>query len=113
LEKVLKAQKTQHRNIPNGTNYSFAVATRSGALSAHASNIGRILYDVGLGGDITVEPVTFYDVTLSDPSDSHMKDILTARLHDRMTQGIYREGNGLTEIFTSKKPETIEYLDVV
>jgi len=65
-----------------------------------------------LDGDVTVEPVTFYDVILSNPEDSHIKDILTTRLHDRMTQGIYEEGGGLTEIFTSKKPETIEYLDV-
>ena len=46
LEKVLKAKKTQKRSSPDGTNYSFAVATRSGALSSHASNIGRILDDV-------------------------------------------------------------------
>lgn len=60
--------------------------------------------------------MTFYDAQLTNPKSSHAKHLLGKALHDRMTQGVYKDINdkrrGLGKMFTTKKPEPIEYLDV-
>ncbi len=55
-------------------------------MSADASNIGRILQDIGLPSNITVERVTFYDSTVVNPRDTSIKSRLKKSVHDKMTQ---------------------------